>query len=240
MSDLTPEQEAEVAALLAEVGGPVAMPADVAARLDGVLAGLVAEEVPATNVVPIRARRWPKVLVAAAAVSLFGYAGGQLLQGNGADSAGTAAVEGAAPSVIPNDSLAAVPEPREVAGKSTRPDASPRGDEFGGGLAELTQATALSALSAHLQLDASLRRAYTPSDKVVGLSAQRLYSVDNTLGRCDTPPVPKGSAAFEVSVRKHRVVVVLHRASGSAVLADVYPCRQSIFPVASELLLGAR
>jgi hypothetical protein len=87
---LTADEEREVAALLADaVGrGPVPTPPDVAARLDDVLAGLVAERTaaaahpePATvepsgaTVVALdsRRRRWPRVLLAAAAVVGGGY-----------------------------------------------------------------------------------------------------------------------------------------------------------------------
>jgi hypothetical protein len=82
---LTPEEEAEVARLLSEAGGPVRMPDDVAARLGGVLAELQGERSTETEsqVVELHARRrWPKVLLAAAAVVIGGYA------------VGTAATEG--------------------------------------------------------------------------------------------------------------------------------------------------
>jgi hypothetical protein len=114
---LTPEEEAEVAALLAETVGrtPVEVPPDVAARLDEVLAGLVAErrtepskasepsepsapERVGATVLPLapRRRRLPRALLAAAAVVVGGYAVGNLAldgsllgtDGGSADSAG--------------------------------------------------------------------------------------------------------------------------------------------------------
>ena len=76
---LTPEEEATVARMLAEAGGPIRMPDDVVAHLDGVLADLEQEQSTGTgaDVVELRARRrWPRVLLAAAAVVVGGYAVG--------------------------------------------------------------------------------------------------------------------------------------------------------------------
>jgi hypothetical protein len=76
---LTPDEEATVARMLAEAGGPVRMPDDVVARLDAVLAGLGQERWPDPDetVVELRSRRrWPRVLLGAAAVVIGGYAVG--------------------------------------------------------------------------------------------------------------------------------------------------------------------
>ena len=76
---LTPDEEATVARMLADAAGPLRMPDDVVTRLDGVLADLERERSATTgaDVVELRARRrWPRVLVAAAAVVVGGYAVG--------------------------------------------------------------------------------------------------------------------------------------------------------------------
>ena len=78
---LTPDEEATVARMLADAAGPLRMPDDVVARLDGVLADLERERSATAGaevvVVELRARRrWPRVLVAAAAVVVGGYAVG--------------------------------------------------------------------------------------------------------------------------------------------------------------------
>jgi hypothetical protein len=76
---LTPEQEATVSELLAGAGGHVGMPAEVVARLDTVLAELQHErgERDGADVVELRSRRrWPQLLLAAAAVVVGGYAVG--------------------------------------------------------------------------------------------------------------------------------------------------------------------
>lgn len=79
--------EEEVRGLLAEAAPREPMPSEVASRLDSVLADLVSERAGTEphNVVPLptRRRRWPQVLVAAAAVSVLGLGVGSLL-GNGA------------------------------------------------------------------------------------------------------------------------------------------------------------
>ena len=103
--ELTPVEEREVSALLADLAAaeePGATPPQVVTRLDDVLAALAAERtdtppdtspgpvpdpvpdpVPAGSVLPLRPRRHrlPRVLLAAAAVVLGGYAVGNLATG---------------------------------------------------------------------------------------------------------------------------------------------------------------
>lgn len=106
-AELTPAEEAEIAALLAEAGVSGPVPDDVAVRLDDALAALVAErgDAPLVSddaddatpdvapVVPLagRRRRWPTALLAAAAVLVVGYGVSQVTTSNGgaADSAGS-------------------------------------------------------------------------------------------------------------------------------------------------------
>lgn len=85
---LSPEDEREVSRLLAEAGGEVTMPPEVAARLSGVLADLAEERAGDATVVPLRSRRrWPAALLAAAAVAVGGLAVGNLV-GDGSMTAG--------------------------------------------------------------------------------------------------------------------------------------------------------
>jgi hypothetical protein len=102
----TPEAE-QVRRLLAAAGGPTPeLPPDVGGRLDDVLAGLVAERAhaapgspPADQVTGVtelgerRRRRWPQLLVAAAAVSVLGIGIGNVMDGGvvSMDSGGEAA-----------------------------------------------------------------------------------------------------------------------------------------------------
>lgn len=102
----TPDEaeQAEVSRLLAAVSGPRSpepLPPEVATRLDDVLAGLVAERAstPAgvTDLSSRRRRRWPALLVAAAAVSVVGLGVGNVLDQGGADMEAVTADGGAAP-----------------------------------------------------------------------------------------------------------------------------------------------
>lgn len=123
--ELTPEQDDGVRRLLADARHDEPMPHDVAARLDDVLAGLVAdragdEDAPEpSHVVPLRRRRWPKVLVAAASVCAIGLGATQVI-GSGGDDAGTDAADGQA--LVENDDAA---RPGDSLNGGTEPEAAP-------------------------------------------------------------------------------------------------------------------
>jgi len=96
---LTPAQSEAVRRLLAGARHDEGIPDDVATRLDAAIAELAAEradEAPADEdtarkavVVPLHRRRWPQALLAAAAVTVFGFGMAQIV-GNGGDDAGDA------------------------------------------------------------------------------------------------------------------------------------------------------
>ena len=98
--DLTPEQEARVARLLADARADEPIPAEVAARLDRVLAGMAGEQIagpdqPVAPVIDIAARRRRRVrtlLVAAAAVVVAGVGIGQVVGPQSGDDASDAGV----------------------------------------------------------------------------------------------------------------------------------------------------
>lgn len=117
---LTPDDELAVSRMLAEATRAEQIPDDVATRLDEVLEGLVAERSNApqpsqddgvdvaevAEVTELRVRRWPRALLAAAAVLVVGYGVGNVMgQGSlsGTDSASTAdeAVAGSAAEEAP-------------------------------------------------------------------------------------------------------------------------------------------
>lgn len=122
--DLTPEEEAELSALLADAGGPVATPPEVVARLDDVLAGLVAERAAGSDTTeetgagaPVsleaeRRRRWPRALLAAAAVVAGGYGVGAALTGT----------------TMSGDSESSVSADESAGGSSSGSDAGGAGD----------------------------------------------------------------------------------------------------------------
>jgi hypothetical protein len=123
--DLTPEQEARVARLLADARVQEPMPPEVAARLDRVLEGMAGEHVlgpgeihaPVVDLAARRRRRVVTLLAAAAAVVVAGVGVGQLIDNqndNGSadtSSAGGANDEGRADA---DRQLDAAPEPEGV------------------------------------------------------------------------------------------------------------------------------
>ena len=225
--DLAPEEEAEVSRLLADAAPQAELPEHVAVRLDNVLAGLVAErEEPVADVVPLRGRRWPKVLVAAAAVSLFGYAGSTLLQSQSADDAGTATGEAAHDSMDGDRRQpAAAPQPVAPPGEEllSPPGALVRDEQL-----------AMSALRSR-SLSPSVVGGFSIADGTVPKALER------EAGRCAAPKRNPADRSFLLDLGgKRTAVVVLHPLTGSAAVADVYLCRQSVFPVASALVLAAR
>jgi hypothetical protein len=108
--DLTPQQTDAVRRALRAARHDAPLPDDVASRLDATLAGLVAERASADDpdlapVVPLRRRRWPALLAAAAAVTAIGLAGTQLVDRGGAsDSLSTADKAESAGSAAPPES----------------------------------------------------------------------------------------------------------------------------------------
>lgn len=228
--ELTEEEEAQVSELLATSAPPLTMPGPVAARLDAVLADLVAQqESPAQDdvvVVPITRRRWPRLLVAAAAVSLFGYAGGTMLDRGGSDAGSPAADTADAESANPR-AAGPQPAPAESGGAAERDEAGGQGGGAGGGAAK----DLVGLLESRLRDATALRRA------AIG------YSTDVFAAKgagCLTPVMRSGETSFVLSVEKARRVVVVLSPVGAAKQATVYPCRQPLFPVATALVLAAR
>ena len=122
--DLTPEQEARVARLLADARVEEPMPPEVAARLDRVLEGMAGEHVlgpgevpaPVVDLAARRRRRVVTLLAAAAAVVVAGVGVGQLVD-NQNDSTGTSASESddqAGGRADPEINSDAAPEPSEA------------------------------------------------------------------------------------------------------------------------------
>jgi hypothetical protein len=86
--ELSPEEERRVRALLADARHTDPMPADVATRMDELIAGLSEESPGRADVVPLatRRRRASRLLLAAAAVIVVGVGGSQVLDGLGTSS----------------------------------------------------------------------------------------------------------------------------------------------------------
>jgi len=127
--ELTPQQEERVRRLLAEARHTEPMPADVADRLDRVIAGLAAEPDTAPTGAPVvrlaeRRRRAGRLLLAAAAVVVGGVAVGQVVGGSGGSDEAMSGADSAA------DEERGLPAP-DRARENALTD-QPRGDSDGG------------------------------------------------------------------------------------------------------------
>jgi hypothetical protein len=234
----TPEEESDVTRLLRDASAPAPMPPDVAARLDDVLAGLVREREapPATAdpvVVPLR-RRWPQVLVAAAAVVLVGYGGANLLHSPGSRSAESTASAGSDTKDL------AQPETSDQGAEAPQGDAgapSVGHQELGN----------LFDLSGRVDSLKAIRLPVPTSDSVSGTAGgftrqdQGLTLARVPASGCDVPALARHGSSLAYALGKQRFVVVAHdsRSQGPLVVS-VYRCHDSLFPVATRVVLGAR
>ncbi|MDO7868203.1 hypothetical protein [Nocardioides jiangxiensis] len=225
--DLTPDQTDAVRRSLRAARHEEPLPDDVAARLDERLAGLVAERsagAPAdvAPVVPLRRRRWPAVLAAAAALTAIGLGGTQLLhRGDHADSlttadraeatapspssrAGAGNVDGALDNLGGQMQLAITPEIRADLARAgirhVRP--LPTGDPALSSVAKDAAPTAP-------QEDARVPSAYAASAAACGATLP--------------DDLPDGSRIFS-GVRDAEPVLIVLRPEIAATLVTAYPC----------------
>jgi hypothetical protein len=209
-----PDDEA-VRRLLASAGEPSpAMPPDVVARLDDVLAGLVAERDASGDVVPLaprRARRWPRYLVAAAAVSVLGVGIGSVVQPGGGDSGSSA---GSAADSSEGDLEAASPE-------AGPPGAQAEKDG---------RVTALDVGSPVLLRSDSLRAdAQAAVDRAVEAEEGRL----TWSGACVQPAAAAGDQWLAASLDGEPAVLVLRAPESGLRTADVFTCDDPTTPAAT-------
>lgn len=233
---LTPEQEDSVARLLADAAGPVPMPADVAARLDDVLAGLVAERSGSTDrattppggdrvdeLARARARRrWPRVLLAAAAVVVGGYTVGTVatdgLLGGSTDSADSGAASDS--SMAQEDSLGG----DELQG-TDQDDGAAAGDleaapeAFDRGAMKLLRTVRLRPDT----LERDVRRALRLLDAAPAASLSR-QGTELADSACPGPPLGKRDRALQVRYDGEPAVLVAGPERGGAVAATVHSC----------------
>ena len=235
-----PEQQ-RVRRLLAATGDPTPMPEEVAHRLDDVLAGLVAtpggsasgghagSSVP--DLAERRARRWPRVLVAAAAVSVVGLGVSNLLEdtsisGSGGEAssgdAGGADVEAQGLRRSPGTTPEASRSPADSQAEEKAP-ARDRGD----------RADTLPARSV-LRSESLTADTQRVADFPVAATAGR----EKTLGRCAAPPAEPGDRLVDVRLDGEAATLVLRAAENGFRLAEVYACDNAASPVASTSVLA--
>lgn len=239
---LTPAQSEAVRRLLAGARDDQGIPDDVASRLDAVLADLTAERTaaaPGAAVIPLR-RRWPKVLVAAAAVSLFGFGAVQVL-GNGAGDADNAGA-GSAAEKSDGRGLATSEEP-ELNGVVT-PDAqsapgatagdSSLVDGLGGTLLLNQRSLDKIGIQGLRQLspgtiDQDLRelaRAAAPTSEYQA-DYPSAYDVRAAKVRCGPFYTVSGGETFAALYRRHLALVLFHPRLDGVRLVQIYDCENA-------------
>jgi hypothetical protein len=246
------ETQEQVRRLLAAAGSPPPdVPEDVAARLDDVLAGLVAErgesgsedtrpaehetwEHEPAGVTPLdgRRRRWPQVLVAAAAASVIALGVGNLVLGSepAADyaataEAGSAQDEGPEPPTALSEGLAGEGA-EDPDGRDTGLQAEPVPPEV---LASTDRrATALSAGPVRLRSGSLRRDVQLVEDLSLATAAG-----DGWSGACVRPAAGEGDEWVAVRFDGEPAVLVLRAPAGSRRTGEVFVCGIPAAPVAS-------
>lgn len=238
---MTPEQEEQVRRALASTPAAGPVPPEVAARLEDTLAGLVAERSdappdagsPPARVIALeerRRRRWPRLLVAAAGISVLAYGAGIALDGlqvsgGSADSAsagkpamdsagagaGTDSVEGgseAAPgdaptALVPDRNGAQVPGSRVRAYTLIVP-----------GTVRLHRDT----------LDQDVRRLLDDPQVTNDRAPQKTRSAAGVLDSCELPDVGRGDRLAAVRLDGRPGTLVIRKATAGTRVAEVYSC----------------
>lgn len=211
--------------MLASTPAEGGMPADVAARLDATLAGLVAERAdPAPTTVDElaerrRRRRWPRVLVAAATVSVVAYGVGASLDdlsvsGGDAESATASRDEsfaegGEAPATDEKGAEGLAPQP-----DSTTDSGAARDDVLLTGRTVRLHRDSLTAdVQRLLPVAADLDTRARSSRELAGF-----------LGGCSLPDTSRGDRLAAVRLDGKRATLVVRKAVDGTHVAEVYSC----------------
>ena len=218
MEELTPDETEAVRRLLAEARHDEPLPADLAARLDEVLAGLVAgreeaeEPAPAT-VVPLRRRRWPQVLVAAAAVTVLGYATATAVLNNG--TSGDAGSTGETTSDNSAEDFGGGAEPDVEAG-APQPSA-PTSGPLRGALREID-----------VRRLERLHEATLPQ-QLAQLLSTRTYATDSTTISAACGPIyeVEDATRYVALYRSHVALVLAFPTRDGVRRVDVYDCESA-------------
>jgi hypothetical protein len=258
---VTPEQEERVRRALAEAaaadrpeeGTDAPLPAEVADRLDTVLAGLVAERAgrplptresgsghspPGDELAARRARRWPQVLVAAAVVAVLALTGGVValrgLGGGEADS--TAAGASSAEDAGGGSADQAAPESPESPGGSGSEAfvAVPPPELSSGSLRRDVQRVVAGGVAGQLRGDVpSAGAADQPSDQPTDQSSAASGDAGGGRAgaRCQSPRAPRDADLVDVLLDGEPAVLVLRPGSGGAIEAQVYACDEPHRPL---------
>lgn len=222
--ELDPQEEA-VRRLLADAGkDPERVPPQVASRLEGVLADLSAERAAATppGGAPVpslderRRRRWPQVLVAAAAVSVIAVGAGNLLtdgtsEFSSAGDAGGAAVESA-------------PEAPGAGEGNREPDA---------GSQDLAPHADAAIAEPRLRTESLRTDIQRIEDFELAPRVARPREMTMPSGACDSPQVNRGDSVLRVLLDREPSVLVLRKPVDGERVAEVFGCDDAESPVAT-------
>lgn len=239
---MTPEQEEQVRRALAAAPPVEGLPAEVAARLDATLAGLVAERAtgetgpePAavTSLEERRRRRWPGVLVAAAAVSALAYGVGTTLGGVGLSGGGSAE------STAARDQTFSGAGADSADGGATGGGAEDAPEEPGALVTDREGALAGSAADGRALLVAGTARLHRDSlrEEVgrlvrdAGPARTPASDADKTRdsagfldARCEQPDLARGDRFAAVRLDGRRATLVVRKAVGGTRVAEIYSC----------------
>lgn len=229
---MTPEQEEEVRRALAAAPAEAPMPPEVVARLDATLADLVAERPTTAAPAPLdeledrRRRRWPRVLVAAASVSVLAYGAGVALNGLQVSGGGdaTTARDG---SIVAEDEAGGQAAPELARSDAPVPgstdsrgylDSTLRADQL---LSEETVELDSSTLGE--DVDRLLRT--TASDRGGPAAASgKDESLSAFLAGCAVPDTARGDRVAAARLDGRRATLVVRTAVSGARVAEVYSC----------------
>jgi hypothetical protein len=239
------QEQGQVSRLLAAAGGPPPeLPHDVAARLDDVLAGLVADRdagpVPAdevtgvTQIAPRRRRRWPQLLVAAAAVSVLGIGLGNVVQpgqedATTADSAGSAADK---PRVAQRENAVEGSAPLDSAPQKSESERSAAKDQDGpvltGSLSELDRQ--------RLRLQRESLTVDVQRIEDFGLAVPVADTQRQWADACVRPETGAGAEWLPVRLDGDAAVLVLGAPAAGRRTAEVFTCDEGNRPAVSTTI----
>jgi hypothetical protein len=242
---LTPAQAEAVRRLLAAARHDEGIPDEVAARLDSTITDLAAERVEAAAgndetpgageavVIPFRRRRWPQVLVAAAAVTVFGFGTAQIVGTDSGDDAGTTSADNAVqPEVATSEDFGSDGAGDDTSSGSAGPPRSSVDNLTGGsleldpeslrrlGIKDLRQLTRGTLAS---DLDELLRESAAEG----GRDTASGYDARAVADHCGPYYSVTGGETFVASYRRHLALVLFHPELDGVRLVEIYDCESA-------------
>lgn len=242
---MTPEEaeQDDVRRLLAALDDPApAMPEEVAQRLDGVLAGLVAERAgttpghgsaAVTDLSDRRAAKWPKLLVAAAAVTVLGLGIGNVMSGTESVQSSDEAAsdeDGHAGGAIAQDQAAP-----EVVGPDTASKREDKGEDHEPAAAAKSHQDSSRRALPTLRSESLSTDAQRVSDSPLMADRSALLSAEGArrIRGCLAPALRPGDLAVAVRLDGEPATMVLRAPENGRRSVEVYACDNAGPPLVS-------